>query len=268
MSETNSLYFAFLGDELLLKHEKDGTCTIPFQTDMPVKKALESDIIDVDSGDGKTAKAYNIAPDAEIEAPFELCGLRSSFYQLPLPLYQKAGKCFELLYWDRHHKHCGVCGERLLWSSRISKRCNSCGHEIWPLLSTAVIVLVEKGDQALLVHANNFKRNFYGLVAGFVETGETLEEAVAREVKEETNIEIQDITYFSSQPWPYPCGLMVGFFAKYKEGEIKLQEDELADAGWFSKDNLPTLPEQLSIARKLIEEWIKKPLPSSKGAQT
>ena len=103
--------------------------------------------------------------------------------------------------------------------------------------------------------ATNMARS-YGLVAGFVETGETLEEAVHREVKEETGIKITNLRYFSSQPWPYPCGLMVGFNADYVEGEIHLQRSELAKGGWFRKDNLPTIPEKLSIARKLIDAWL------------
>lgn len=114
------------------------------------------------------------------------------------------------------------------------------------------------GDEVLLVHAKNFKSDFYGLVAGFVETGETLEEAVYREVMEETGIKIKNLTYFGSQTWPYPCGLMVGFNADYVSGEIKLQESELSKGAWFRKDKLPTLPEKLSIARKLIDNWMEK----------
>ena len=135
-------------------------------------------------------------------------------------------------------------------------KCTGCGHEVWPLLATAIIVLIHKGDQVLLVHARNFKRDFYGCVAGFVETGETLEEAVRREVKEETGIAIKNIRYFSSQPWPFPCGLMIGFNADYDAGEIKLQEEELEFGNWFGKDNLPNLPEKLSIARQLIDHWL------------
>ena len=93
-------------------------------------------------------------------------------------------------------------------------------------------------------------------MAGFVETGETLEEAVRREVKEETGIAIKNIRYFSSQPWPFPCGLMIGFNADYDAGEIKLQEEELEFGNWFGKDNLPNLPEKLSIARQLIDHWL------------
>ena len=129
---------------------------------------------------------------------------------------------------------------------------------LWPQLATAVITLIRRGDEALLVRGKNFKSDFYGLVAGFVETGETLEEAVAREAMEETSLVIGNIQYFGSQPWPYPCGLMVGFTADYISGEVHLQRSELAKGGWFRKDNLPKIPEKLSIARKLIDAWIEK----------
>ena len=121
-----------------------------------------------------------------------------------------------------------------------------------------MIVLIKKGDEVLLVHAKNFKTDFYGLVAGFVETGETLEEAVHREVLEETGLTIHHLKYFSSQPWPFPSGLMVGFTADYASGELSLQTTELSKGGWFTKDNLPQIPEKLSIARKLIDYWLNE----------
>lgn len=142
-------------------------------------------------------------------------------------------------------------------NTNISKLCTNCGKEFWPQLSTAVIVLVQRGEEVLLVHSRNFKTNFYGLIAGFVETGETLEEAAHREVLEETGIKIKNLRYFSSQPWPYPCGLMVGFFAEYDNGRLHLQKSELSKGHWFSKNNLPTIPEPLSIARIMIDNWLK-----------
>ena len=140
----------------------------------------------------------------------------------------------------------------------ISKRCPNCGKEVWPTVATAIIVLIHRGDEVLLVHARNFKGNFYGLVAGFVETGETLEEAVHREVMEETGLTITNLRYFGSQPWPYPSGLMVGFTADYVSGDIHLQREELSRGAWFTKDNLPEIPERLSIARQILDDWLAK----------
>ena len=143
-----------------------------------------------------------------------------------------------------------------IFHTDISKRCTQCGKEVWPQLATAVIVLVSRGDEVLLVHAKNFRGDFYGLVAGFVETGETLEEAVCREVMEETGLTIKNLHYYGSQPWPYPCGLMVGFLAEYDNGDIHLQRSELSRGAWFNRHHLPQIPEKLSIARQIIDYWL------------
>ena len=248
-------YFIFCQDELLLRLMPDGTYNIPESDgEPPVELKPWTHVMNVD-GD----KAYHIdQPITDLEG-YEMCGLRKSYYKLPYDDYLRAGKCRELLYWDQNTRYCGVCGAPMRMDTDISKKCTHCGKEIWPQLATAVIVLIHRGpDEVLLVHARNFRTDFYGLVAGFVETGETLEEAVHREVREETGIKITNLRYFGSQPWPYPCGLMVGFHADYVEGEIHLQRSELSGGAWFTKDNLPTIPEKLSIARKLIDDWLEK----------
>lgn len=187
---------------------------------------------------------------------YEWVDLRASYHLLTAEDYRLAGKAAELLYFDTHHQYCGRCGAPMRWNTEISKRCAACGEEIWPQLSTAIIVLVHRDDEALLVKAKSFRRDFYGLVAGFVETGESLEECVAREVREETGLTVGNIRYFGSQPWPYPMGLMVGFHADYMCGDIELVDGELKEAAFFSRDHLPAIPEKLSMARMLIDDWI------------
>ena len=187
---------------------------------------------------------------------YMMCPLRKSAQYLSDADYAFAGKCAELVYWDHNTRYCGVCGSPLKWQSPISKQCPECGKEWWPALAIATIVRIQHNGQILMVRAKNFRGDFYGLVAGFVETGETLEESVEREVWEETHIRIKNLRYFGSQPWPYPCGLMVGFTADYDSGELHIQRSELSGGGWFSRTNLPNLPLPGSIARDMIDDWI------------
>lgn len=250
-------WFVFCDTELMLEKTPDGKYTIPLQEEAPFTIAKPiGEIHNITTLGGIEVKAYSTDSLLPNNGMYELCGLRASYKKLPLDLYTKAGKCAEILYWDANTKYCGRCGGPMKLHTDISKVCTKCGREVWPQLSTAIIVLIHRGDDVLLVHANNFKGHYYGLVAGFVETGETLEQAVIREVSEETGLSIQNLRYFGSQPWPYPCGLMVGFHADYAGGEIKLQRSELGDGGWFNKNNLPEIPEKLSIARKLIDDWL------------
>lgn len=243
-------YFVFCQSDLVLEKTNNGY-QIP--TELPVEMKPWSTVMNVD-GD----KACRIEQPLLGNERYEMCGLRQSYYKLSHEDYLKAGKCHELLYWDQNTKFCGVCGGPMRFDTDISKKCEHCGKEVWPQLATAVIVLVRKDKEVLLVHAKNFRTDFYGLVAGFVETGETLEDAVHREVMEETGLHIKNLKYFASQPWPYPCGLMVGFIADYDGGKIHLQRSELSKGSWFDKDHLPQIPEKLSIARQLIDHWLEE----------
>lgn len=258
-------YFVFCKDELMLEQQADGTYTIPLQEEPPTDIKPWTTILNITPLNDIEVKAYSIDAPPTFDnsefgiqnSKFTMCPLRQSYYKLPQPLYLKAGKCAELIYWDRNTKFCGICGGHMRFHTDISKRCEMCGKEVWPQLATAVIVLIRRGeDEVLLARGRNFRSNFYGLIAGFVETGETLEEAVRREVMEETGLTIKNIRYFDSQPWPYPSGLMVGFTADYESGEIHVQREELKKAGWFHRTNLPKLPEKLSIARRLIDNWL------------
>lgn len=200
-----------------------------------------------------------------IDAPvcregLKMVGLRASFDLLPTHIYNMAGKAAEILYWDANTKFCGVCGAPMKLHTDISKRCINCGKEVWPSLAVAIIVAVTRneGRELLMVQSRNFRGDYYGLVAGFVETGETLEECVQREVEEETGVRVKNIRYVASQPWPYPSGLMVGFTADYDGGELALQHSELKKGGWFSADALPPIPGKVSLARLLIDRWLEE----------
>lgn len=253
-------YFVFCQSDLVLERHDDNYL-IP--TNPPTEIKPWTTVMDIDG-----AKAYRIDRPITDSEHFEMCPLRQSYYKLSKSDYLKAGKCQELLYWDQNTKFCGVCGGPMHFDTPISKKCDHCGKELWPSLAIAIIVLIRRKaptpaadgsykDEVLLVHANSFRDNHYGLVAGFVETGETLEEAVYREVMEETGLHITNLRYFGSQPWPYPCGLMVGFTADYDYGKIHLQRSELSKGAWFDRDHLPHIPEKLSIARQLIDAWLE-----------
>lgn len=252
-------YFVFCNSDLLLKKNADGTYTIPSGDNPPTDINPDTKLLTITMPSGEKVTTYSVDHHTTDNPQYEVCPLRQSYYKLSRKEYIYAGKCHEITYWDKSTQFCGVCGAPMRQNTEISKCCTECGKEIWPQIAVAVIALIHKGpDEVLLVRAKNFRTDFYGLVAGFVETGETLEEAIAREALEETGIKIKNIRYFGSQPWPYPCGLMVGFNADYESGTIHLQESEIAKGAWFNRNNLPTLPEKLSIARMLIDAWLEE----------
>ncbi len=251
-------WFVFCKGDLLLEKTSDGRYTIPYQEEAPTPLKEWTNVHTITPFGDDDVRTYTIDGPVTDNPRYEMCGLRATYNKLPHELYLIAGKCQEILYWDANTRFCGVCGGPMKMHTEISKRCTHCGKEIWPLLATAIIVLIRREDKVLLVHARNFRGKFFGLVAGFVETGETLEEAVVREVHEEVGIKIKNIRYFASQPWPYPCGLMVGFTADYVSGDLHLQRSELDDAGWFDRDHLPPVPDKMSIARQLIDSWLEE----------
>ena len=255
MSNVNNVYwFIFFNDQLLLQ-KKGETYTIPYSINSPVtvKNVLEVNLLE-------DMPACTASMDTPLEETAEYLpmGLRASYDYLDPVLHKLAGKAYELIYWDQHSRFCPSCGTKTVMQTTISKQCPNCKYEIYPVVSPAILVLIRKGDAILLVHARNFRGSFYGLVAGFLETGETLEECVRREVMEETGLEINNISYFGNQPWPYPSNLMVGFIADYVSGTIRLQDEELSEGAFFTKDNLPELPRKLSLARKMIDWWLEQ----------
>ena len=159
--------------------------------------------------------------------------------------------------WDLNHRFCGRCGgETVVMDNEWCRKCSSCGHSAYPRTSPAVIVAVLNEGKILLAHNRRFTQPVYSLIAGFVEPGEFLEDAVRREVLEETGLMVCDVRYFGSQSWPFPDSLMVGFVARYDRGTISLNE-ELEDAGWYTAETMPQIPSHGSISRKIIDWYLE-----------
>ncbi|UCE31231.1 MAG: NAD(+) diphosphatase [Burkholderiales bacterium] len=194
-----------------------------------------------------------IAPDMLPEG-LRAAGLRSWFGVLDDDTMAIALRAVQLVEWDRTHRFCGACaaptqqmpGER-------ARRCPACGLSVYPRISPAMMVLVTRGRELLLGRGINFPPGRYSALAGFLEAGETIEEAIRREVLEEVGIEVVNPRYFGSQSWPFPNSLMIAFTAEYAAGELRVNPSELADAQWFTPETMPKLPPRLSIARSLIE---------------
>lgn len=254
-----TLWYLFSNDKLMLWQNEAGIINLPTsqQAEM-LEPYFDGTIHRFTAPDACECRTVSVNLPNVFDEKWLLMNLRDAYNYLPHSYYKYGGRAYELLYWDSHSRFCPVCGTPTQHLDTIMKKCPSCKHEVYPPIATATIVLVRRGEEALLVRARNFRSNHYGLVAGFLEPGETLEECVAREVMEETGLRIRNIQYFGNQPWPYPCGLMVGFTAEYESGDIALQEEELTTAAFFRRDNLPELPRKLSIARRLIDAWIAK----------
>jgi NAD+ diphosphatase len=212
--------------------------------------------------DGRPCRTVELRPVAENssghaqqgEGPRPM-GLRSLMGRRDEELLRVAGVASQILDWDRNHQFCGRCGARTVPSdTERSRSCPTCFLTAYPRISPAIIVAVVKGDRLLLGHNRRHRGgHVFSVLAGFVEPGESLEECVRREVMEEVAIEVKNIRYFASQPWPFPDSLMIAFTATYGGGEIAVDGTEIIEAGWFDRDHLPSIPPHGTVARRLID---------------
>ena len=253
-----ALWFAFQGNNLLVS-EDSSSVTLP-----PLKDFSELGLPVLSQNylgllEDRPCYAVEVPENSAPPAGMAFEGLRQVYGRLDEDLFWIAARAIQIVDWDRTHRFCGRCGAPTeAQKAERAKKCSKCGLLHFPRLAPAVIVLIERGDQLLLARARRFPTVMYSVLAGFVEPGESLEETVAREVKEEVGLSLKDIRYFGSQPWPFPHSLMIGFTATYAGGEISLDDNEILEAGWYTVDNLPPLPGKISIARKLIDWFIAK----------
>jgi NAD+ diphosphatase len=200
-----------------------------------------------------------IAAGTTLSKGREFSGVRGLFGRVPDDELAIAALAVQIADFDRTTQFCGRCGARTrqLRTER-AKFCSDCNLITYPRLSPAIIVLVQKGSQVLLARSPHFPPGLHSTIAGFVEPGENLEQAVSREVFEEVGITVENIRYFGSEPWPFPHSFMIGFVADYAGGEIAIDNNEIVSAGWFDRENLPPVPSPLSISRALIDWWVEQ----------
>lgn len=209
--------------------------------------------------DGRPCRVRGCEKDAPLPPGCTAENLFAAEPAIPIDLLTLGGTAGQILHWEKNSRRCSRCGgEASRLPGEWGKKCGGCGYDHFPHIHPCVIVLVRRPGEVLLARKATWPEGRYGLVAGFLDFGECLEEAVVREVREETGVEIRDIRYVGSQSWPFPSQIMAGFTAEYAGGEVKVEEKELEDARWFPVDKLPTLPPKRSIARWLLDNCLGK----------
>lgn len=254
----DSRLLLFYNDELLVK-ELDDSIRLPSLQDISSLPLATTAVQYNGSLQGNNYYAANLC-DKSLFAEFSFKKLRQLSGYLAEDCLEMSYRAFHIINWLKLNKFCGCCGTRtqVMWHlQEIAVQCPACGHIVYPRISPAIIVAVIKENQILLARASRFPPGRYSVIAGFVEPGETLENCVKRELREEVGIEVDHITYFGNQPWPFPDSLMIAFTAEYVSGEITVDNDEIVTADWFSAANLPNIPPKGSIARQLIE-WFRE----------
>ena len=264
MESADSVFVPVWGDKCLARGEPMTALLLSHQYVAPFLQDDECIFL----GMYRDRPAFAVPIDGGTEAPFADLGqfhdLRYLGSYLPADEANLVAHARALVLWHQAQQYCGRCGARSrAGSGGNSRLCvgTDCGIRLFPRVDPAIIVLVSDRDRCLLGRQAGWPEGRYSTIAGFVEPGESLEDAVEREVLEETNIAVHDIRYHSSQPWPFPSSLMLGFTAEALSDEILLNDGELEDARWFTRKELesgfPKLPYRLSIARRLVDDWLE-----------
>ena len=256
--QTAAWWFAFRGD-LLLVRVRDGSVSIPLLGN-PSESGLDcirSQYLGVLKG--RHCFSAELHERSQPATGMAFDNLRALYPSLGEELFALAGRAKQIVEWDRNHQFCGRCGSpTTTHETERARVCPRCGLESFPRLAPAIIVLIARGDALLLSRSPHFPEGMYSILAGFVEPGETLEEAVEREVMEEVGLRVKNVRYVASQPWPFPHSLMIGYRAEHAGGELKIDPAEIEDARWCRSTDLPKLPPPLSIARRLIDGFLQE----------
>ncbi|HMK42803.1 MAG TPA: NAD(+) diphosphatase [Dissulfurispiraceae bacterium] len=249
-------WFVFHGNKILVENA-GGEPKIPLLNPVERILALSPHAVSIGNLDGVPCFTTEVERTTDTPVGMEYSDLRPLLTMVSERHFSMAGRAFQIIDWERKSRFCSRCGAPLQpRSEELAKECPACGLIRYPPVVPAIIVAVVRDGKILLAHSHRFKFSFYSVLAGFVEPGETLEECVRREVREEVGIEVADVKYFGSLPWPFPNVLMMGFTARYAGGEIVVDNTELTDAAWFGSAELPPIPGKGTIARQLIDWFI------------
>ena len=252
-------FFPFAENEMLLRFDDTGNYQ-PFDlNDEPMIERLHSKKHFMGMHRDTACFAVEIDRSEVSDTEGEFAGLRALFGKTDNNTLALAGRAQQVCEWFRTHQFCGKCGAKTV--ENVNDRamaCHECKIFSYPRLSPSIIVLVHRGNEVLLARSHRFPEGMYSTLAGFVEPGESIEETLVREVKEEVGVKVHKLEYLGSQPWPFPNSLMLGFHAEYESGDIVLQEDEIADAKWFDINELPDIPGKIAISRWLIDDYLSK----------
>jgi NAD+ diphosphatase len=255
VTAVNATAFVLLDGDRVWARRKDGTGQPdPLWRDDPADASAVREAAGVVAATAVTAVGVE---GMQIPSGAEAFGLRALHDLVAADVFGAAARGHQLLHWRRTHRFCGCCGaatER--HAVERAMRCPACGHLAFPRINPVVITRVTRGREILLARRASGANAFFSLVAGFVEAGETLEQAAEREVREEVGVRVRNLRYVASQPWPFPNNLMLGFAADYDGGEVRPDGEEIAEAGWFAPERLPALPGPISISRRLIDAHV------------
>ncbi len=252
----DGIWFVLHNGGLVVRHLGEGVGLPAGALDASAWR-FDSEVLHLGHIDGTPCLAVELAGDAAVPGGHRALSLRDLYGRIDDDHYAVAGYASQLAQWQRNSRFCMRCGKPLLaMPNEWGKRCSDsgCNWLMYPPVNPCTITLVHAGERVLLTHKEGWGPR-YGLVAGFVEPGESFEDSLRREVKEEVGVDVGALEYFRSQPWPFPHQVMVGFLAAYADGEVSIDVNELDDARWFHVDALPVIPPPLSIARHLINTW-------------
>ena len=190
-------------------------------------------------------------------ANIEFTDFRTTLSFLDPSDFQLISRASILVNWKATNQFCSSCGKQTVFNpNEGAPDCDCLAPPRYPIISPCIITLIHDNDRILLGRSKFFPPNMFSTLAGFIEAGENAEEALAREVMEEVNVKVSEVSYYGSQSWPFPSQLMLGYFCKYEEGDIQLNDAELEEARWFDLDDLPMIPPDTSISGQLIRSYI------------